>query len=57
MCRAQIAEEIRSRLRLPQWSNLRGDDVIVLVEALDEDSRARLNELFVAMRENDDDVG
>jgi hypothetical protein len=53
--RSEVAEEIRSRLGLPQWSNLRGDDVIMLVEGLDEASRVRLNGLFVELREIEDE--
>ena len=53
--RAVVTEEIRSRLGLPVWSNLRGDDVITLVEGMDEASRVRLNALFVELREIDDE--
>ncbi len=52
--RSEIAEQIRAILRLPDWSNLRGDDVIALVEGLDADSRILANDLFVRMREMDD---
>jgi hypothetical protein len=54
--RLLVREEIRSRLGLPHWSNLRGDDVIALTEALDEASRVRLNELFVELREIEDSI-
>jgi len=53
--RSEIASELRERLGLPEWSNLRGDDVIMLVEGLDADSRVRVNDLFVEMREIDDE--
>jgi hypothetical protein len=53
--RSELREEIRSRLGLPEWSNLRGDDVIMLVEGLDEASRIRLNDLFVELREIEDE--
>ena len=53
--RQEIAAELRARLGLPEWSNLRGDDVIMLTLALDADSRVRVNDLFVELREIDDE--
>lgn len=53
--REQIMNELRSRLRLPEWSNLRGDDVITLVESLDPVARAEVNDLFVELRELEDE--
>jgi hypothetical protein len=53
--RQEIAEELRRRLGLPEWSNLRGDDVIMLTLGLDADSRVRVNDLFVELREIDDE--
>ena len=49
--RLAIEREIRERLELPGWSNLRGDDVISRVEALDPASRVRLNYLFAELQE------
>ena len=46
-----IEREIRERLDLPEWSNLRGDDVISRIEALDPASRVRLNYLFAELQE------
>ena len=53
--RQEIAAELRHRLGLPEWSNLRGDDVIMLTLGLDADSRVRVNDLFVELREIDDE--
>ncbi len=53
--RAEIELELRARLGLPEWSNIRGDDVIMLVEGLDADSRVRVNDLFVERREIEDE--
>lgn len=53
--RLAIEREIRERLELPGWSNLRGDDVISRVEALDPASRARLNHLFTELQELKDE--
>jgi hypothetical protein len=52
--RDQVGEEIRSRLGLPEWSNLRGDDVITLVEGLDEASRVHVGNLIAELREIED---
>ena len=52
--RAEIDAELRMRIGLPDWSNLRGDDVILAVLGLDEASRVRVNDLFVELREIDD---
>ncbi len=53
--RLAIEREIRERLELPGWSNLRGDDVISRIEALDPGSRVRLNYLFAELQEEDRD--
>lgn len=53
--RDQIEFELRWRLALPDWSNLRGDDVIGATEALDADSRVRVNALFVERQEIEDE--
>ena len=50
-----IEREIRERLDLPEWSNLRGDDVISRIEALDPASRVRLNYLFAELQELKDE--
>jgi hypothetical protein len=52
--RAEIDAELRWRIGLPEWSNLRGDDVIMAVLGLDEASRVRVNDLFVELREIED---
>ncbi len=52
--RDAIVAELRRRLALPEWSNLRGDDVISIIESLDEASRQRVNLLFCELREIDD---
>ncbi len=49
--RRAIEAEIRATLGLPAWSNLRGDDVISIVQSLDTESRVRVNYLFVDLRE------
>jgi len=49
--RLAIEREVRERLELPEWSNLRGDDVISRIEALDPASRGRLNHLFAELQE------
>ncbi len=53
--RTELSEELRARLGLPDWSNLRGDDVIMLVDGLDEASRVRAGYLFVELREIEDE--
>jgi hypothetical protein len=53
--RAEISDELRARLGLPEWSNLRGDDVIVLIDGLDEASRVHAGYLFVELREIEDE--
>ena len=52
--REAVREEIRARLGLPEWSNLRGDDFIMLVEALDEASRIHVGRLVAEMYEIED---
>jgi hypothetical protein len=52
--RRRLAGELRAFLQLPAWSNLRGDDVITLVEALEESSRVRATEVIALLRELDD---
>jgi len=53
--RLAIEREVRERLELPEWSNLRGDDVISRIEALDPASRVRLNYLFAELQELKDE--
>ena len=52
--RSEIVRELRRLLALPEWSNLRGDDVIALTLALDGETRVHVNNLFVELREIDD---
>jgi hypothetical protein len=54
--RHPIAEQLRSLLGLPESSNLRGDDVITLIQGLDEASRALANECIARLREMDDEA-
>ncbi len=50
-----IRDELRRRLSLPGWSNVRGDDVIDRVQALDAAGRIEVNRLFVELQELKDE--
>jgi hypothetical protein len=52
--RHEIREELRRLIGLPDWSNLRGDDVIAATLALDAETRVLVNDLFVELREIED---
>jgi hypothetical protein len=52
--RHEIREELRRLIGLPEWSNLRGDDVIAATLALDAETRVLVNDLFVELREIED---
>jgi hypothetical protein len=54
--RSALAEELRRLLHLPDWSNLRGDDVITLIQGLEPDLRVRANDLVLGIRELDDEA-
>lgn len=54
--RYPIAETLRSLLQLPEWSNLRGDDVITLIQGIDSDSRIVANDCVARLRELDDEA-
>jgi hypothetical protein len=55
--RHEIREELRRLIGLPEWSNLRGDDVIAATLALDAETRVLVNDLFVELREIEDAIG
>ena len=52
--RHEVREELRRLIGLPDWSNLRGDDVIAATLALDAETRVLVNDLFVELREIED---
>jgi hypothetical protein len=53
----EIAAELRIRLGLPEWSNIRGDDVIAPGRGARRRLARAVNDLLAERREIDDESG